>query len=179
MIHLHISSQIAHISPFLFSKISSFSSSSFNSKQQHFIHNHKTAGVLLRPLYYFAELRLRLQKTKSRQNPYSSILQNKMPKKRRKRKRKNTESVPKNQDKTWNGNNNLIATNILLKNTCRRISQVERERGSARSRRCLALFEIRCVVSEIAVGDGSVVAGFFFFFFWKVAKLAMIIHRKI
>ncbi len=41
---------------------------------------------------------------------------------------------------------------------------MERERGSARSRRCLALFEIRCVVSEIAVGDGSVVAGFFFFF---------------
>jgi hypothetical protein len=52
-------------------KKSSFSSSSssLNSKQQHFIHNHKQPASFSRPLYYFAELRLRLQKTKSRQNP--------------------------------------------------------------------------------------------------------------
>ncbi len=54
-----------------------------------------------------------------------------------------------------------------------------REGGNASRRRCVALFEIRCVVSEIAVGDGSVVAGFFLFSFFEVAKLAMIIHRKI
>jgi hypothetical protein len=91
-----------------FKKKPPFSSSSLNSKQQHFIHNHKTAGVLLRPLYYLAELCLRLQKTKSRQNPYNSILQNKIPKKK----------SQKIKDKTWNDNKNLIVTDILLRITC-------------------------------------------------------------
>jgi hypothetical protein len=41
----------------------------FLKQQAAALHNHKTAGILLRALYYSVELRLRLQKTKSRQDP--------------------------------------------------------------------------------------------------------------